>query len=521
MIPEVVVLTLDKIKTQSQVLQDYKIVGSSECTTIVLRYTSTDILETHAKVRLRPFVVHKIPSQVLRDSNHMNRSNYGPSSSGEFVNGISGYSNFNSTEPNQQSYQVETNGMHIVKSGVDAGVQCGTSLGSLVEGSCQSPPMPTASNTSTQFDGVQKHSIKVGCRPDTRSLRIQTDKTTMVNVGIGSVISALDATTQTLQSTTQHGIDVAVECKQTPGAISRHCQTFCETRHVATSIYPKVVSVATDTTDLQYEPKGNEVNSVIKISTPQGGGNHNDSGIYQDSPTLPTMIRPYNGAESVYCFGSKATSMGVKTTCKNHRGIMGEYGVGKGTLDEYGGGSGGGGSSGGGGHVDADSGESRVSAMAKKANRKQKDLQKKNSRSIKGEYGVGKGTLSEYGGGSVGGGSSDGGGCVDADNKEAGTSATVTKTKRKQRDLQNQNPRGFMGVFGFGKGILSEYGGGSRGSGSSGGGGHGDAESREKGISATTKKASRLLVQLTKMLGGSQSEDGGSKGGGDSQLKDW
>ena len=100
---------------------------------------------------------------------------------------------------------------------------------------------------------------------------------------------------------------------------------------------------------------------------------------------------------------------------------------------------------------------------------------------------------------------------MDADRREAGTSATSKKTKRKQKDL----PRGSMGEYGVGKGILGKYGGGSVGRGSYGGGGHGDADSGEVGTNAMAKKTQKLLMGLTKMLGGemSASEGGGSEGG--------
>jgi hypothetical protein len=262
MIPEVVVVALDQISRDGQVLKDYRIVGKNGYTTIVLRYSAIETLDNQDKLNCGPFVFHKSPSQQYRDNKRMGNESQ-VWSQGDYMN------NSNSTGAEQSGHgwlwnrRVEladrdncVDSNQFISDTVDIGIQCGASDADLVDGECQtcvSYDKVTAVTQATQTETIQTRNMKVGCRPEVKSCRIQTETKIVKSTGVGCNTPTEENCCQTFQTMVPVMVDVGAEPKQILDCVSRHSQTFC-----------KLVTSSTNTT-----VSLSECDSYLVASSPQ------------------------------------------------------------------------------------------------------------------------------------------------------------------------------------------------------------------------------------------------------------
>jgi hypothetical protein len=227
MIPKVVESTLDYLAHDNQVLKDYRIIGDSilNSTTIILRYTTVDMLQTRVKARNIPFVKHKSPAQVNRDINRTG------------MNGV--------------THAWENNKEYLCESTADCGVQCD------ILKTCKTVDKATDTDKNITRDmgnqtGVliaTKHA-KVGCdTPIMKSHRVQTEKVQIKTTGI---VCRVETSTTSAQTKEIYGTgekqDAAVECLQCPSVKSRHIQTDVkETKSRGSTVKPSLKCAETNT----------------------------------------------------------------------------------------------------------------------------------------------------------------------------------------------------------------------------------------------------------------------------------
>ena len=291
---------MDQIELDNQILKDYKIIGNSEHTTVILRYHTVDIFNSKQKAVYRPSVVHKSPSQTQRDQSRVNGDNhsvdsgdlnrvsglYNRSMGGEFESqeqGLFGLCKFKE-EITQDIDMPEFNKESNLDMGIEAqceletmdiGVQCGTSVLVSVEVDCQTDFVVNKVEAGTQCEAIQTRSIKVGYKPESRTCKIQTEKKTMASIGLGFKTEVASVESQTVLNTLK-SVDVAVECLQAPLAKGRHSQTFLETRSTGIGAHPRMVNASTSTHF--NNPVGDVSFKALKHSTPKPTDRHDKTG---------------------------------------------------------------------------------------------------------------------------------------------------------------------------------------------------------------------------------------------------
>ena len=299
MIPDVVQVTLEQIEAENQVLKDFKIIGNNGYTTIILRFHSVDMLNTEYRARYSPFVLHKSHSQVQRDVHKRLVSE----SRGMVNSGLSDHSDMSSVHRDNEGsghglYEMFKDPMGKMNT-ANAEVQCGVSGVSLVDGECQtSTPTLNTADAETQHDAILTRNVKVGCKPEVRTCRTQTQKPAVSSISVGPRINFTDTSSQTQQSAVKPGVDVAVECLQSPQAQSRHCQTYqkLQTCHRGCLACPKTSNASTNTSGSIEDVNNQETpkkawNSVqIITSTPRPNYNSGVTNIHSNYTDMSAIV---------------------------------------------------------------------------------------------------------------------------------------------------------------------------------------------------------------------------------------
>jgi hypothetical protein len=169
-------------------------------------------------------------------------------------------------------------------------------------------------DNQTQTDIIQRRSIKIGYKPETKSCRVQTFKGTSKSVGVGKETIINDSSCQTVGSWTQSKCDIGIECKQAPGAKTRHCQTFWEREDKCVSFHPKLVSKGTNTVlhsddnsahvqdgDFSFDEKL----TPVMVSTPK-----ENKTVTKDKPSRSTGFCPVSGQEQTTVMLPKDSGLG-------------------------------------------------------------------------------------------------------------------------------------------------------------------------------------------------------------------
>jgi hypothetical protein len=283
MIPIIVENTLATLEEVGQALRDYKIVGNERGgVTIILRYQAVDMINPLEHDRCVPLLGHKSPVRIARDRIKMDTWWQANVNTGEHyvepqaetaqektfrdMETMTDLDNMKQREIHTQAIQTdsvicEMHNVSVQCDPVDVKVQCGGSHGS-GGNDIKSTSVETQVQVETTTRGVCCQQ-----RPDTRHHRVQTDKLKTRSLGLSAVSPQNVQGTQTLTSFTSKGVDVAVFCPQSPGAISRQIQTYVP-KLVERGTKPHMIktqSVAVSTCDLNVEKDPDDLSAMALV----------------------------------------------------------------------------------------------------------------------------------------------------------------------------------------------------------------------------------------------------------------
>ena len=246
--PEVVGLVLDTI-SEHESFRDYRIIGNTAGTTIVIRYSMVDMVHEQ---RFSPLWQHRSAVNLTRD--HMRQNKW-------------------IREHSELGVDNVIHGSWSSESGITDGAKCQWNVNAqvftpaapkeYVDNESQTDPVAESKSMETQTALLPSMtSVGTQCETETRSIgtvckiRCQV-KGKSIQATVGMKNQGVNATVSTDESTTQSEkyigrvstTDVAVGCVQSPGAISRHVQTYAKKFvEVKTNTkYTETISVGTET----------------------------------------------------------------------------------------------------------------------------------------------------------------------------------------------------------------------------------------------------------------------------------
>jgi hypothetical protein len=360
-IPKVVESVLD-IVLESEVFQDYRIIGNGKGTTLVLRYAS--IQDTIDNQRRSPEWKYRSRVNMTRDNIRLNAW-IKDNSTGVVENNCQGLESmrgniwgndrspsnafvheWNVNAPDFQSRMVS--GMSVIEK-KDIEVQtdvCSDSdqksaRSNTATVDCQTDPPALLVNSGTQYY-LEKRSVGISCKIS------PVVKSKFVQATVGSKSVGVLASVITQHASTQSGngeiqvskCDVGVSCTQAPGSRGRHTQTDKLIRVGAWTNTEKtmVSSVATET----EQNSGTTVNIDSSTKTDMANNTHQTGG--KGRSDLASRLLKNLYGQSVY-EELTSTSGGFEKSDENYDGAYGgetrTYGghdnSGGGYCDGYGG----------------------------------------------------------------------------------------------------------------------------------------------------------------------------------------
>ena len=274
-VPEMVRTVILKIE-ETEVFQDYRVIGNKYGTTIVLRYSGHDMI--YGDTRRSPMWKHRSMVNVTRDNYRYNKW------CKENTNPTSEWSNTDSSGVDPGCIEQSTPIHHTQGGGFVSFYNAGLNVNAdeFIMPKIQPAILTTCSSTQTENqvqltsietqtelrEKIQRENIGIQCKPTTQSVGITCNRAvatknrhiqatpSIVSKGVTAISQSAESDTQTECA----GInidkqDAAVMCFQSPGAISRHVQTHRKVlKDMKTStMSTKMADAATEMVDFKID----------------------------------------------------------------------------------------------------------------------------------------------------------------------------------------------------------------------------------------------------------------------------